>query len=96
LALNELTGEFCNKDREWFADRGIITRADTSEKGRTHFAKEAGGGASSRHWGSKHRGNGTGERINEGRSVSAIVTNMACGLTECLKLLIARETCTVT
>jgi hypothetical protein len=39
LALNELTGEFCNEDREWFADRGGVTRADTSEKGRPHFAE---------------------------------------------------------
>jgi hypothetical protein len=95
LALDELTGEFCNEDREWFADRGGVTRADTSEKGRTHFAEEACGGAISRHWGSKHRGNGTGERIDQGRSVSAVVTNMACGLTESLKLPLAGETCTV-
>ena len=96
MALDELTGEFCNEDREWLADRGGFTRADTSEESRTHFTEEAGRGAISRHWGSKHRGNGASERIDQGRGVSAIVTDVACGLTESLKLLIAGETCTVT
>ena len=96
MAFDELTGEFRNENREWLADRGDFTRADTSEKSRTHFTEEAGRVTISRHWGSKHRGNGASERIDQGRGVSAIVTDVACGLTEGLKLLGVSETCTVT